>query len=192
MTEELWEHTAGEGAVRDGLVCHAQWPSPSYADDVAADEINWLIDLVSGIRSVRSEMNVPPAATAPLVFIGANSVTRERLYRHDAAIKRLARVEAVSLADTAPKGAAQIVVAEATVCLPLGSLIDLDAEKSRLEKAIAKSESEIARIVGKLSNEKFVANANPDVVSAERDRLEELEGQLSSLQVALSRVSEVG
>jgi valyl-tRNA synthetase len=137
-------------------------------------------------------MNVPPAATAPLVFIGANGVTRERLYRHDAAIKRLARVEGISLADAAPKGAAQIVVAEATVCLPLGSLIDLGAEKGRLEKAIVKTESEIARIVGKLSNDKFVANANPDVVSAERDRLEELENQLSSLQVALARVSEVG
>ncbi|TWB54815.1 valyl-tRNA synthetase [Rhizobium sp. ERR 922] len=192
MTEELWAHTAGEGQEREGLICHADWPAPSYADNVAADEINWLIDLVSGIRSVRSEMNVPPAATAPLVVVDANSLTRERLFRHDAAIKRLARVEAVSLADTAPKGAAQIVVGEATICLPLGSLIDLSAEKARLEKAIAKNDQEIARIAGKLSNEKFVANANPDVVAAERERLGELEGQQSSLKVALARVSEAG
>ncbi|MGG6893632.1 valine--tRNA ligase [Rhizobium sp. BR 315] len=192
MTEELWAHTAGEGKERDGLICHADWPAPSYADNVAADEINWLIDLVSGIRSVRSEMNVPPAATAPLVVVDANSLTRERLFRHDAAIKRLARVEAISLADTAPKGAAQIVTGEATVCLPLGSLIDLSAEKARLEKAIAKNEQEIARILGKLSNEKFVANANPDVVAAERERLGELEGQQASLKVALARVSEAG
>ncbi|ASW06459.1 valine--tRNA ligase [Rhizobium sp. 11515TR] len=192
MTEELWAHTAGEGQEREGLICHADWPAPSYADNVAADEINWLIDLVSGIRSVRSEMNVPPAATAPLVVVDANSLTRERLFRHDAAIKRLARVEAVSLADTAPKGAAQIVIGEATVCLPLGSLIDLSAEKARLEKAIAKNDQEIARIAGKLSNEKFVANANPDVVAAERERLGELEGQQASLKVALARVSEAG
>ncbi|MDK4713896.1 valine--tRNA ligase [Rhizobium sp. CNPSo 4039] len=192
MTEELWAHTAGEGQEREGLICHADWPAPSYADNVAADEINWLIDLVSGIRSVRSEMNVPPAATAPLVVVDANSLTRERLFRHDAAIKRLARVEAVSLADTAPKGAAQIVIGEATVCLPLGSLIDLSAEKARLEKAIAKNDQEIARIAGKLSNEKFVANANPDVVTAERERLGELEGQQASLKVALARVSEAG
>ncbi|NTF87011.1 valine--tRNA ligase [Agrobacterium rhizogenes] len=192
MTEELWAHTAGEGKERDGLICHAEWPVPSYADDVAADEINWLIDLVSGLRSVRSEMNVPPAATAPLVIVGANSLTRERLFRHDAAIKRLARVEAISLSDTAPKGAAQIVVGEATACLPLGSLIDLSVEKARLEKGIAKNEQEMARIVGKLSNEKFVANANPDVVAAERERLDELQGQLASLKVALARVSEAG
>ncbi|MGO4436920.1 valine--tRNA ligase [Rhizobium sp. RAF56] len=191
MTEELWAHTAAEGAERDGLICLAAWPAPSYADDVAADEINWLIDLVSGLRSVRAEMNVPPSATAPLVVIGANSLTRERLHRHDAAIKRLARVTDISLADTAPKGAAQIVVAEATVCLPLGSLIDLSAEKARLEKAIAKADAEIARIVGKLSNEKFVANANPDIVAAERERRAELESQRASLMTALARVSEV-
>lgn len=192
MTEELWAHTAGEGKERDTLVCHAEWPAPSYADDGAADEINWLIDLVSGIRSVRAEMNVPPSATAPLVVVKANNLTRERLFRHDAAIKRLARVEAISLADDAPKGAAQIVIAEATICLPLGNLIDLSAEKARLEKAITKMEGEISRIDGKLSNEKFVANANPEVVEAERDRLEELKGQIASLRIALSRVSEAG
>lgn len=190
MTEELWAHTAGEGQERDGLLCHAEWPSPSYADNAAADEINWLIDLVSGIRSVRSEMNVPPSATAPLVVVGANSLTRERLFRHDAAIKRLARVEAVSLAEAAPKGAAQIIVAEATACLPLGNLIDLSAEKSRLEKAIAKAEGEVARIDSKLSNEKFVANANPEVVEAERERHAELTSQIESLRTALARVSE--
>ena len=192
MTEELWAHTAGEGKERDTLVCHAEWPSPSYADNGAADEINWLIDLVSGIRSVRAEMNVPPSATAPLVVVKANNLTRERLFRHDAAIKRLARVEAISLADDAPKGAAQIVVDEATICLPLGNLIDLSAEKARLEKAIGKMEGEISRIDGKLSNEKFVANANPEVVEAERERLEELKGQIASLKTALSRVSEAG
>ncbi|MBX4870699.1 valine--tRNA ligase [Rhizobium bangladeshense] len=192
MTEELWAHTAGEGKERDTLVCHAEWPSPSYADDAAADEINWLIDLVSGIRSVRAEMNVPPSATAPLVVVKANNLTRERLFRHDAAIKRLARVEAISLADDAPKGAAQIVVAEATACLPLGNLIDLSAEKARLEKAISKMDGEIVRINGKLSNEKFVANANPEVVEAERERLDELKGQIASLKTAHSRVSEAG
>jgi valyl-tRNA synthetase len=191
MTEELWAHTASEGVVRDGLICHADWPVPSYADDVAADEINWLIELVSGIRSVRSEMNVPPAATAPLVLVSANSVTRERLFRHDAAIKRLARVEAISVAEAAPKGSAQIVIGEATACLPLGTLIDLDAERSRLEKAIVKAQAEADRIIGKLSNERFVANANPDVVAAERERLEELQSQLASLKVALARLSDV-
>ncbi|WP_411036823.1 valine--tRNA ligase [Shinella sp. BYT-45] len=192
MTEELWAHTAGEGKTRDTLLCHAEWPSPAYADDAAADEINWLVELVSGIRSVRAEMNVPPGATAPLVVVGANALTQKRLTTHDPAIRRLARVEDVRLEGSAPKGAAQIVVGEATVCLPLGSLIDLAAEKARLEKAIEKARAEAARIQGKLSNEKFVANAKPEVVEAERERFAELEQQLASLSVALARVSEAG
>lgn len=192
MTEELWEKTAGPGRERATLLCHAEWPAAFYADDAAADEINWLIDLVSGIRSVRAEMNVPPAAMAPLVIVGAKGLTGERLDRHASAVKRLARVESIEHADTAPRGSAQIVIGEATACLPLGKLIDLTAEKSRLEKAITKVEAERQRILDKLANEKFVANAKPELVEAERERLAELDQQRDSLGVALSRVSEAG
>jgi valyl-tRNA synthetase len=192
MTEELWAHTVGEGQTRESLICHADWPTPAYSDDGAADEINWLVDLVTGIRSVRAEMNVPPSATAPLVVVGANETTRKRLATHDQAVRRLARVSEVRFEEAAPKGAAQIVVGEATACLPLGTLIDLSAERARLEKAIDKAKAEAARIQGKLSNEKFVANAKPEVVEAERERAAELEQQLASLSVALARVSEAG
>lgn len=190
MTEELWAHTAGEGASRDTLLCHADWPAPEFSDENSAADINWLIDLVTGIRSARSEMNVPPGAVAPLVVVGANGVTQERLLRHEAAIKRLARVETITVTDVAPKGAAQIVIGEATACLPLGSLIDIGAEKARLEKAIGKVEQEMGKIAGKLNNEKFVANANPEVVAAERERHEELTVQKASLLTALQRVLE--
>ncbi|MDB5522702.1 MAG: valine--tRNA ligase [Rhizobium sp.] len=186
MTEELWEHTE----TRAGLLCHADWPKPVFADEAAAGEINWLIDLVTGIRSARSEMNVPPGATAPLILVGANPVSRERAERHDAAIKRLARIEAISFAEQAPKGAAQIVVGEAVACLPLGALIDLVAEKARLEKTLDKTQVEIDRIMGKLGNEKFVANAKPEVVEAERERLAELDQQKISLKIALQRITE--
>ncbi|QLF70283.1 valine--tRNA ligase [Peteryoungia desertarenae] len=192
MTEELWAHTAGEGVSRDTLLCHADWPAPEFSDENSAADINWLIDLVTGIRSVRSEMNVPPGATAPLVIVGANGVTQERARHHEASIKRLARVETIELAETAPKGAAQIVIGEATACLPLGTLVDLVAEKARLEKAIAKVDQELARINAKLGNEKFVANANPEVVAAERERKQELEIQRASLLAALQRVQEAG
>jgi len=186
MTEELWAHTA----TRDGLLCHADWPEPLFRDEAAAGEINWLIELVTGIRSARSEMNVPPAATAPLILVGASPATRERAERHDGAIKRLARVEAISFAEEAPKGAVQIVLGEAVACLPLGGLIDLTAERSRLEKSQAKVESEITRIESKLGNEKFVANAKAEVVEAEREKLAELDQQRISLKIALQRISE--
>ncbi|MES5096994.1 valine--tRNA ligase [Agrobacterium sp. BA1120] len=192
MTEELWEHSAGEGESRKDLLCHTDWPTPEFRDDAAAAEINWLVDLVSGIRSTRSEMNVPPGATAPLVIVAANPTTEMRLDRHSAAIRRLARADEILAADVAPKGSAQLVLGEATVCIPLGNLIDIAAEKARLEKAIGKAESELERIDKKLSNEKFVSNADPEVVAADRDRKAELEVQIKSLKVALQRVNEAG
>jgi valyl-tRNA synthetase len=192
MTEELWAQTAGEGAPRDTLLCHAAWPAPDFEDSEAAAEINWLIDLVSGIRSVRSEMNVPPAATAPLVLVGANAATRERAARHDPAIRRLARVSEVGFADAAPKGSAQIVIGEATACLPLGDLIDLKAESARLTKELAKNADEIARIEKKLGNPQFVAKAATEVVEAEREKLAELGEARDRLDAALARLADAG
>ncbi|MCO5734037.1 valine--tRNA ligase [Rhizobium sp. SSA_523] len=188
MTEELWAHTAS----RDTLLCHADWPAAGFADEAAAAEINWLVDLVSGLRSVRSEMNIPPAAKAPLIVVDATALTQGRLQRHDAAIKRLARVETIELSDTAPRGAAQVVIGEAVACLPLGNLIDLSAERARIEKSLGKTDADIDKVQKKLGNERFVANADPEVVAGERERLAELTVQRNSLVTALQRINEAG
>ncbi|WEX07225.1 valine--tRNA ligase [Chelativorans sp. AA-79] len=187
MTEELWALTGGEGG-RDELLALTPWPKPSFEDETAAADINWLVDLVSGIRSVRSEMNVPPSAVAPLIAVGALDTTRERLARHAPAIRRLARVGEVGFAGEAPKGSAQLVVAEATFCLPLGDLIDLEAEVLRLEKEVARTKGEIDRLEKKLGNEKFVANAPEEIVAAEREKLTEFTEAKSRLEAALARV----
>ncbi len=190
MTEELWSLTAGEGQSRDTLLAHAPWPELSFEDASAADDINWLIELVSGIRSVRSEMNVPPSAQAPLAVLEANDLTKERLAHHDAAVKRLSRVADIRLSDAAPKGSAQLVVGEATYCMPLGSLIDLGAEMARLEKENGKLVAEMEKIDKKLSNEKFVANAKPEVVEADRARFAELQEAQGKIAVAQQRLKD--
>ncbi|HWK15363.1 MAG TPA: valine--tRNA ligase [Rhizobiaceae bacterium] len=190
MTEELWSRTAGEGNERLTLLCHAEWPRPGFEDAEAAAEVNWLVDLVSGIRSVRSEMNVPPSAIAPMVVVGADATTRERIGRHDPAIRRLARVGEVGFAGEAPRGAAQLVLGEATFCLPLGTLIDLSAESARLSREIVKMADEIGRIDKKLSNEKFVANAPDEIVEAEREKRAEFAEQKTRLETALARVKD--
>lgn len=174
MTEELWTLTAGEGQKRDTVLALAAWPELSFEDEEAAADINWLVDLVTGIRSVRAEMNVPAGAIAPVVVLDANAASIDRFARHDAAIKRLARVENVSFEAQAPKGSAQMLLGEATICIPLGNLIDLKAEAARLAKEAGKIAAEMDRIEKKLSNEKFVANAREEVVEAERERLGEL------------------
>ncbi len=192
MTEELWTLTAGEGAKRDTVLALAQWPKLSFEDEESAADINWLVDLVMGIRSVRAEMNVPAGAVAPIVVLEENAATIDRFARHDAAIKRLARVESVSFEEEAPKGSAQLVHGEATICLPLGSLIDLKAEAARMAKEAGKIAAEMEKIEKKLSNEKFVANAKEEVVQAERERLAELKDAAARVATAEARIREAG
>ncbi|MFC4626178.1 valine--tRNA ligase [Daeguia caeni] len=192
MTEELWALTAGEGKERETVLALASWPELSFEDEEAASDINWLVDLVSGIRSVRAEMNVPAGAVAPIVVLDANAQTRDRFARHDAAIKRLARVESVTFEAVAPKGAAQLLLGEATIAIPLGNLIDLKAEAARLAKEAAKVTADIERTKGKLANEKFVANAREEVVEAERERLAELKETLERIEVAQARIRDAG
>jgi len=192
MTEELWTLTAGEGQTRDTVLALAAWPELSFEDEEAAADINWLVDLVTGIRSVRAEMNVPAGAIAPVVVLDANAASVDRFARHDAAIKRLARVESVSFEAQAPKGSAQMLLGEATICIPLGNLIDLKAESARLAKEAGKIAAEMDRIEKKLSNEKFVANAREEVVEAERERLVELKEAAQRVATAESRIRDAG
>jgi len=192
MTEELWTLTAGEDAKRDTVLALAEWPELSFEDEESAADINWLVDLVMGIRSVRAEMNVPAGAVAPIVVLEANETTIDRFARHDAAIKRLARVDSVSFANDAPKGSAQLVHGEATICLPLGSLIDLKAEAARMAKEAGKIAAEMEKIEKKLSNEKFVENAKEEVVQAERERLAELKDAAARVATAEARIREAG
>jgi valyl-tRNA synthetase len=188
ISEELWGRMA-EGQ-RDRLLMVSRWPSEGFADPSAADEINWLVGLVSAIRSVRSEMNVPPAAHVPLVMVGASPATRDRLDKNEAAVMRLARLKSVEAADRVPAGAAQVLVGEAVAALPLAGIIDIAAERARLEKEIARIDGEIARLDKKLANEKFLAKAPPEVVEADREKRAEYASDRARLEAALKRVQE--
>lgn len=188
MTEELWSVTAPDHKPRETMLALSDWPHVKIHDDEAAEDINWLIDVVGGIRSVRAEMNVPASAMAPLVIVDANNMTKERVERHQAAIMRLARVETIEFGSTVPETSAQLILGEATLCLPLGKLIDLDAEKARLTKEMAKVDLDISKVNSKLDNPKFVANARPDVVDAERERLAELQAAKEKVATALRRL----
>lgn len=188
MTEELWAVTASNGQKRQTMLALSDWPKVSFHDGEAAEDINWLIEVVGGIRSVRAEMNVPAGALAPLVVVDAGELTKKRIQRHEAAIKRLARVETIEFSQSVPGTSAQIILGEATFCLPLGKLIDLDAERARLQKEIGKIDSDIGKVKAKLDNPKFVENARPEIVEAERERMEELLAAKGNVAIALKRL----
>ncbi|MHA1189300.1 MAG: valine--tRNA ligase [Alphaproteobacteria bacterium] len=192
VTETLWEalHAAAVTASDEpAVLALASWPQAGFADDKAAADINWLIKLVTEIRSVRAEMNVPAAARTNLVASGASDETGARLDRHRGAIGSLARVDAITLADAPPPQSAQMIVGEATMALPLVGVIDFDAEKSRLEREIAKVDGEIARLEKKLTNAKFIERAPDDIVAAERNKQAGYEADKARLVVALERVA---
>ena len=188
MTEELWALTATDKHKRDTMLALASWPDINFRDEKAAEDINWLIDVVGGIRSARAEMNVPAGAMAPLVIVEAGQTTKERVERHEAAIKRLARIETIEFANKVPEASAQIILGEATFCMPLGKLIDFEAERARLSKEMGKIDLDIEKVEKKLNNPKFVANAKPDIVEAERERLDELNAAKEKLVVAIKRL----
>jgi valyl-tRNA synthetase len=187
ITEELWAAN-GQGTKRN-LLALSPWPELDFEDAAAADEVNWLVELITAIRSVRSEMNVPPSAMVPLSVAGASELTRARFATHDVVIRRLARLEAVTFADAPLKGAVQVVVGEATASLPLAGVVDLAAEKARLGRERDKVAKEMAKIEAKLGNVQFMQKAPEEVVEEQRERLAESADLLRKMDAALARLS---
>ncbi len=189
VTEELWAETGKTGPARDTLLMHAEWPDLlSLADAEADAELEWLLAVISGIRSVRAEMNVPAGAKIPLVVVQAGDQTRSRTATHQPAIERMARIEGVTFADAVPANSAQVIVGEAIHALPLGDVIDLDAEKARLKKDIDKLDGEIAKIDKKLGNEQFVAKAPEEVIEEQKQRKQTALDRKERLNTALSHL----
>jgi len=188
ITEELWEHLAPG---RNNRLISAEWPShgAEVMDPAADAEMDWVVRLISTIRTLRNEVNIPPSTQLPLLVKDADDTTKARLATHRGLILRLARLaSAEPLTGNTPKGVLQMVLDEATLVLPLEGIVDLDAEKIRLSKEIDKLTSEIRKIDQKLSNEQFVAKAPEEVVEEQRDRRSEAEGARNKLQEALSRL----
>ncbi len=190
ITEELWAVTAK----RDHLLVLADWPLkkqssiPQFSDTSAEAEIGWLVDLVTAIRSVRAEMNIPPATLFPLVLAGATSEMKSRAERWGDVIKRLARVADISFAEKAPEGSIQLLVRGEVAALPLKGVIDLAAEKTRLDKELARAEADIKRIDAKLGNADFMARAPEEVVDEQREKREEAATRMTKILEAIERL----
>jgi len=191
VTHELWDRLAEHaGQKRDCRLSEAQWPRlDGIAEADAQKEIDWLVDIISAIRSVRAEMGIPGGALLDANVRGAGAATKQRLQRYSALICTNARLNHI-LADDAASAdqSAQIVVGEATVLLPLVGVIDFSKERDRLKKEIAAHDKTIADVVKKLGNANFVAKAPPEVVQENRDRQSAAEAEKAKLMEALSRI----
>jgi valyl-tRNA synthetase len=189
VTETLWDHF---GYGEAGSLIRAEWPQTIAVYDAAPAraELSWTKKLISEIRMVRSEMNVPPANKSPIWLKDASTESLERAARWKEAIFRMARASEIGpLAGDVPAGSAQAVINEATVILPLAELIDLDAERVRLKTAQAKAAAELAKVEQKLGNADFVARAPEAIIAENQERRENFQSEIARLGAALERIS---
>jgi valyl-tRNA synthetase len=170
------------------MLALAAWPSeqPHFMD--AHEDVGWLIDLVSAVRSVRTEMNVPGGSLIQIEFVNPSETTRKRAELWDSAFNRLARISGSVFSKKAQPGSVQIVVGGEIVALQLQGVIDLDAERARLAKEMAKADADIARVDAKLGNANFVARAPEEVVEEEKEKREEAEMRKAKIAEALDRL----
>ena len=188
ITEELWQSISDQ---RERRLIATEWPSydQSLINAEVNAEIDWIVRLISQIRTVRSEMNVPPSAKMPLFLKDPGELAAKHLITHKELIERAARVEGVAVLEgEVPSGAVQGVIDEATIILPISGVIDVSAERARLDKEIEKQNKEIQRFEGKLGNEKFVAKAPASVIETERERLVEAQQAREKLIEAQERL----
>jgi len=188
LTEELWRVTGETGPKRETLLALAPWPKLEGLENEKAEaEIGWLVDLVSAVRSVRAEMNVPAAQQVPLILV-ASKETREKAERWDDALKRLARLSDISFAAKPPAGSVQLLVRGEVAAMPLKGVVDFAAERARLDKELKKIVDDIDRIDKKLGNDDFMARAPEEVVDEQRERREEAEERRGKIKEALERL----
>jgi valyl-tRNA synthetase len=180
--------TEAQGVKREGFLTLSPWPRlEGLQDEKAEAEIGWLVDLVSAVRSVRSEMNVPAAAQVPLV-LAAGQATEARAGRWGEALRRLARLSEITFAAKPPAGSVQLLVRGEIAAMPLKGVVDLAAERARLEKELKKVADDIDRVDKKLGNADFMARAPEEVVDEQREKLAEAEDRRAKINEALERL----
>jgi len=195
LTEEIWHALAdrGPGPCEGARTLMTEpWPeAASLPRDPAAEaEVAWVIALVSEVRTIRGEMGIPPGREIAAHLKDAHGETLARLGRWRAAVLRLARLSEITpIAGEVPRGAAQGVVGEATLVLPLEGVIDLVAERARLGREIARQREEIRRLDQKLANPAFVSRAAEGVVEETRQKREAAAATAARLEAALARIA---
>jgi valyl-tRNA synthetase len=193
LTEELWEVKGQEGPKRETILALAPWSNlDDLIDPQAEAEIGWVVDLVTEIRSARSETNVPAGAQIPLVLVASSADVKARAERWGDIVRRLARISDISYADAAPKSSIQLLIRGEVAALPLEGVIDLDAERARLAKEIQKLDVDVGKIDAKLGNADFIKRAPEEVVEEQRERRDEAQARKAKMEEALGRLRDAG
>lgn len=156
---------------------HQSYPvaDDNLIDKAAVAEMEWVMQFITGVRSIRSQMNIAPKKQLPVLLKDASSEDRTRLENNRSFLSRLANLDAIDLLDGEAPAAATALVGKMEILIPLEGLIDKKAEIARLNKEMQKLEKVIKQSSGKLANENYIAKAPAEVVAKERQKLEEMQ-----------------
>jgi valyl-tRNA synthetase len=184
ITEEIWQTIAPLAGKSGDTIMSQAYP---VADDAKVDadavaEMEWVMEFITGVRSIRSQMNIPPKKQLPVILKDSEQQDIDRLQANKDFLSRLANLENISVLEGEAPAAATALVGKMEILIPLEGLIDKEAEIQRLDKEIAKLEKTIKQSSGKLNNENYVAKAPAEVVQKERDKLTEMEQALSQFK----------
>ena len=189
ITEELWHALSDSEYPRAYDIIHAQWPEPNATVDAeAVAEINWVIDTISKTRSFKAELNIAPGTRLTANIAGPQTATIAIIARQGAALSRLGRIDDFVYSPVETNNVAQIVVGDDTIVFALDGVIDLDAERSRITKAIEAATKERDALAGRLSNAAFVEKAKPEAVEKARADHAEKAAEAERLTAALKRL----
>jgi valyl-tRNA synthetase len=189
ITEELWHALSDSEYPRAYDIIHAQWPEPNATVDAeAVAEINWVIDTISKTRSFKAELNIAPGTRLTANIAGPQTATIAIIARQGAALSRLGRIDDFVYSPVETNNVAQIVVGDDTIVFALDGVIDLDAERSRITKAIEAATKERDALSGRLSNAAFVEKAKPEAVEKARADHAEKAAEAERLTAALKRL----
>jgi len=193
VTEELWERRAPGRAHDQGFLMLQQWPAiTEFGHAEASAEIEWLIEMITEIRSLRNDLGVPAGAKVPMTLVNPSSVDTQRLERNDEVLRRMARLDETATATSQPAGSVSTLVGSSVAALHIADLIDKVEAQKRLDKEIATLDKDIAATEKKLGNADFVARAPEEIVEENRDRLKDWalrREKLKSARAALAGIA---
>ncbi len=196
ITEEIWQQVAPRAGIDGETIMLQRYPQASsgVSDDAAVGDIEWVRQFILGIRQIRGEMDIAPGQALPVLLQHAGAEDRRRATEHEMLLRRVGRVESVEILadDVQPPPAATALLDDLRLLVPMKGLIDVEAERARLDRQVSKVEADLARSEGKLGNEKFVNNAPADVVTQERQRVSEFRKTLEQLAEQLQKLDELG
>ena len=195
VTEEIWQTVAQRADIAGDTIMLRPFPEVSDAatDSEAVANIEWVQQFILGIRQIRGEMDISPGKPLPVILQGANAEDQRRAESEAILLQRVGRVASVRMLNEAeePPAAATALLGDMRLLVPMKGLIDIEAERARLSKQQDKVRVDLQRSSGKLSNEKFVNNAPPEVVTQERERIAEFEKTIAQLSEQLEKLDEL-